>query len=115
MSSQLRTAAFSLGLSAFLMTGSAFARIIISNGTGNEGGTCNYAQGSFCISDLRARAERSGQDNARWSCQASGGQPLTYTAYCSSSCFPNVINPGSSTWVSCNANCSMQCEVQNAM
>lgn len=94
-----------------LVSGMASARTIISTGSGSESGTCSYAQGLFCINDLQARAERQGQERARWSCQVSGGEPLTYTAYCSSSCFPNVINPGSSTWVTCNANCSMQCEV----
>lgn len=102
---------FSTTLALFLITTSAFARTTYANGSGHEMGYCSYTQGPFCIRDIEMRAERSGQDSASQSCRGQGGQPLTYTNYCSTNCYPNSIPPGESAWVSCNANCSMQCEI----
>jgi hypothetical protein len=102
----------SLGVIGLLTFSSAgWARTIQATGHGSAMGSCSYNDGYFCISNLKSSAERDGQWNAESNCRMQNGRPLGYSAYCSTNCFPNMIPPGQTALVSCNADCSLQCEV----
>ena len=102
-------------VATILFTGSIWAnQTSYVNGQGRSSGFCSYTQGIFCIDDVKSASERDAQDNAEWNCRLSKGQPLTYSALCNSTCFPNTLTPNDrNTLVNCSSSCTMQCEIQN--
>jgi hypothetical protein len=105
---------FSLVLISTFATTLAHARTTFVDGRGSGSGFCSYTQGSFCISGIKSGAERSATGQAETNCRISRGRPLSFSALCSSSCFPSILTPrDTNTLVRCNSNCRMQCEVDN--
>ncbi|MBC7370243.1 MAG: hypothetical protein H7326_01685 [Bdellovibrionaceae bacterium] len=97
---------------SFVSPSAVAAQIIYVQGRGRDMGYCNYTGGSFCLSGVKANAERGAMAQASQSCQFSRGTPLSYTASCNSSCFPNILNPGDTNVnVSCSSDCRVQCQV----
>ncbi len=99
-----------------LFSTSAFAqeveRITYESGYGRESGSCDSTGGSFCIDRLKRDAEQRGKRDAQTRCEMNRGRPLLHTARCSTYCSPSYIPPRSPrTYVICDANCQIQCEV----
>jgi hypothetical protein len=90
----------------------AEARMSYTSGSGSASGYCSANQ-IFCINDIKLQAETQAEDFAENSCRAQRGTPVPYATNCSDFCSPPYIPPGSSTFVTCRANCNMQCELPN--
>lgn len=92
----------------------SWARTTYETGYGQEFGICSYNQGPFCISNIKSRAEGEGKRQANWNCQMKHGNPLSFTANCNTTCFPNMLSPGDQNRsVNCRASCTVQCEIRN--
>lgn len=100
------------GLFLFLTT--AEARTIRVSGSGSESSYCNANSGSYCIDNIKRRAEQDATFAAERTCEFSHrGRALRYTVSHSTFCNPSYLPPNhDGTWVRCNSNASMQCEVQ---
>jgi len=102
-------------LALVLITGfSSFswARTSYETGYGQEFGYCSYNLGSFCVMSIRNRAEAEGKRQADWNCQMKRGVPHSYSAYCNTNCFPNMLLPGDqNVSVRCSSTCTVQCEL----
>lgn len=102
---------------AFMLTVAAWneaqARQIYVNGRANERSFCNANSGYFCLDNIKRRAESNSLREAQRACEFTyRGRALTYTGSASSFCNPSHLPVNhDGTWVSCNANASMQCEV----
>ncbi|HEX7676298.1 MAG TPA: hypothetical protein VF412_19140 [Bdellovibrio sp.] len=82
------------------------------SGNGQYSAYCT-ANDMFCSHNVQQYAERQGIQDAETRCEINQGTPLTYTATCNTFCTPAYIPPGTSTWVSCRADCRMQCDVKD--
>lgn len=81
-------------------------------GRGTASGFCTDHLSSFCIDNIERSAKSNGQSDADMQCRMQNGRSITYTAHCNTWCSPMSIPPGpGQTYVSCNANCNMQCEL----
>ncbi len=103
-------ALMSFVLMSFLVA-PAFAKTIWVTGTGSASGSCKGSD-SFCPRNLESRAENSAESNARSTCYIKQGTPYGIPS-CSTHCSPGYIAPGNTAWVSCNANCRLNCNVKD--
>jgi hypothetical protein len=99
-------------LTSFLVV-PAFAKTIWVTGTGSASGSCKGGD-SFCPRNLESRAKSTAESNARSTCYIKQGTP-TGIPSCSSHCSPGYISPGNMAWVSCNANCRINCNVKDKL
>ncbi len=88
------------------------SRITYVDGSGYSSGFCR-SNDYFCPKDLHDRSESDGKYQAQTRCYLNHGTPLQYTATCNTYCSPAYIPPNSNTYVTCNSNCRMQCEVKD--
>lgn len=88
-----------------------FSRITYEYGYGREFATCSN-RGSFCIDDVKRRAEQTATYDGRRRCEMNRGRPEFGSPYCNTRCSPNYIPPGSKpVQVFCDATCTIRCEV----
>lgn len=104
---------FTLSILLLSDTASAYSTISVP-GRANDNSYCSANSGSYCIDSSKRRTEAEAERNARWNCELNHrGRALTYTTYfytyCSPSYLPINHDP---TWVYCQAEAQMQCEVQ---
>ncbi|MEK2645636.1 hypothetical protein [Bdellovibrio sp. BCCA] len=99
-----------------LFAQSVFAtRTVYVTGRGSERTYCNANSGFFCLDKAKRDAQYDAENDARRNCEIfQRGRALTYTASYFTNCNPSYLPPNhDGTWVSCNSDCRMQCEVQN--
>lgn len=90
-----------------------FARITYEYGYGREWGTCR-SPASFCIDDLKRKAERTAEYDAKRRCQMNRGRPEFGSPFCNTQCSPSYIPPGSKpVQVICDSTCTIRCEIPN--
>ena len=82
------------------------------DGSGQYSAYCT-ANDFFCSRNVQQNAERDATQNAETRCEIDRGTPLTYTATCNTMCNPIYIPPNTNTWVSCNSNCRIQCDIKD--
>ncbi|KYG64135.1 hypothetical protein AZI86_12975 [Bdellovibrio bacteriovorus] len=101
-------------VSTFILSLTAEARMVRVSGSGAGSSYCNANSGSYCIDSVKRRAEQDAGYAAERSCEFTyRGRALRYTTSYSTSCNPSYLPPRhDGTWVRCNSNSSMQCEVQ---
>lgn len=105
--------AIAVVVSSFIFLSMAQARNVSVVGYGSERSYCNANSGYFCFDNIKRRSQDNALRDARRACEFSQrGRSLTYTASYSTSCNPFNLPPNhDGTWVSCNTNARMQCEV----
>lgn len=101
-------------VSTLSLSVTAEARTVRVSGSGTGSSYCNSNSGSYCIESVKRRAEQDAGDAAERSCEFTyRGRSLRYTTSYSTFCNPSHLPPRhDGTWVRCNSNASMQCEVQ---
>lgn len=99
---------------AVLFSQSTFATsTIYVLGRGQESSYCNANSGSFCLNRSKTQASNDAERDARRACELTHrGRSLIFTLQISTSCYPNYLPPQhDGTWVRCQAEARMQCEV----
>lgn len=91
------------------------AHTIYVTGRGFESTYCSANSGYYCLDNAKLRARSVAEREARFSCEVSyRGRALSYAASCYANCNPSYLPVNhDALWVSCNADCNMQCEVEN--
>ncbi|WP_374073348.1 hypothetical protein [Bdellovibrio bacteriovorus] len=105
-----------LTLTCLLLSQSVFAaRTVYVNGRGSERSYCSANDSYFCLDRAKRQAERDAESDARRNCEIfQRGRALTFTASYFTTCNPSHLPPNhDGTWVSCNSDCRMQCEIPN--
>ncbi len=106
------TAADSVGGPDGISGSIAGSHVVTVVGRGAASGFCTEQLSTFCIENIERSAKSNGQNEADMQCRLQQGRSITYTSHCFTSCSPMYIPPGpGQTYVSCNANCDMQCEL----
>lgn len=99
----------------FLSYGFAHSKTKSITARGRASSYCNANSGSYCTNDITRNSEREASQNIRRSCEWSyRGRSLTHTLYSNTRCNPSYLPPNhDGTWVTCETDARMQCEVND--
>ena len=104
----------SLALSAFSFEAFAASSIVI-NASGRATDYCNANSGNYCFDKVKRDSQAEGVREAAWKCELQHrGRPQRFNPSHSTFCNPYSLPPGhKGTYVTCNTNTSMRCDLPN--
>lgn len=92
-----------------LLSSTAFAGLTSYQGQGSAQQYCTANESSFCLDEIKQQADQQARQQSEQQCEVNRGTVVS-DGFCNETCNPNYILPSSpSTWVFCNASCTIEC------